>query len=342
MTGNPNAEVLTAKAPEPVASPASPQKRKRWVMALIWALSILLALCVGTAVGGGVVYGVMRIKDRSAASPRLPSVRTFRFGPGDSTVDVPTAGALIVEVTESSPADQAGLEEGDVIVAVEGQELDEERSLADRIAAFKPGDQVTLQVWKFAGQRTGRSFEVRVQLELGEHPERKGAAYLGVRFVPFPGANWWVEQGRPFGEFQFDCEGPECENLPFDERIMPFFRGLPLQRGAIVRSVVEGGPASNAGLQVGDVITAIDDEPVEDAPSLSETIQSMKPGDEIALEVYRPEDGREIEIRVTLGEHPDEEGKGYLGVEIGGFFHMERFWGDDEERSPFRFSVPRG
>ena len=46
MTEDQNAETYTAKAPEPEASPASsPKKGKRWVVPLIWALSILLALC---------------------------------------------------------------------------------------------------------------------------------------------------------------------------------------------------------------------------------------------------------------------------------------------------------
>jgi S1-C subfamily serine protease len=347
MTENQDVETLTAKASRPDLPAAVPPKRKRWVIALIWALSIVLALCVGAMVGGGVVYGVIRVKDRFATSRVLPSIRTFRFGPGESTVEVPTSGALIVEVTKGSPAEQAGLQVGDVIVAVNGQELDTEHDLAGQIAALKPGDEVTLQVWQFAGRRAGpdesfarRSSEVRVQL--GEHPERESDAYLGVSFAPFPGGSQWMERERPSGDFQFrfDCQGSECDQLPFGDGTMPFFRGMPFQNGVIVQRVVEDSPASGAGLQVGDVITTINGDPVEAPGSLSETIQGMKPGDEIALEVYRPEGEQEINIDVTLGEHPDNKGQAYLGVEIGGFFHMERSFEGDENLQPFRFFSP--
>jgi membrane-associated protease RseP (regulator of RpoE activity) len=333
MTENQDMETLTAKASEPDAPSAAPKKSRRWVKPLIWALSIVLALCVGTVVGGGVVYGVMRVRDRISLGAGIPSIRSYRFGPGDSTVDMPTFGALIVEVTDDSPAERAGLTQGSVILALDGRELDAERGLAERIAEFKPGDTVTLQVWEPAGRRTQRTSEVKVTL--GEHPEREGAAYLGVTFMPFPGGGPQMDWGRPFGEFHFDCEGSDCDKLPFDEHVLPFFQEGALQGGAIVQRVVADSPASDAGLQVGDVITAIDGEPVEDPEALSQTIKGMKPGDAIVLGVYRSESEREIEV--TLGEHPEDKNVAYLGLEIGGFFRMERHFEREEAPRSFRF-----
>lgn len=55
-----------------------------------------------------------------------------------------TAGALIVSVTPHSPADEAGLDENDVVTAVDGRKLDETVSLLDALAAGTPGDSVTL------------------------------------------------------------------------------------------------------------------------------------------------------------------------------------------------------
>jgi membrane-associated protease RseP (regulator of RpoE activity) len=178
---------------------------------------------VGAVVGGGAIYGVLRVKNRLVASPRLPQVQMFRFNQQKSPQGVPrelqqqvsTFGALIVEVTEGSPADQAGLEAGDIIIAVEGQELGEENDLADRIAEFEPGDTVTLRIQRSGRRRTEEPSEV--QVELGQDAEGTGVAYLGVSFVPFPGAGQWMERGRPFGEFEFhfDCEGDGCREFPF-------------------------------------------------------------------------------------------------------------------------------
>lgn len=63
-------------------------------------------------------------------------------------------GALIVTgsqpgevgVFKGSPADLAGLKENDVIIAVEGERLSEERALAERISDYRPGDVVTLSI----------------------------------------------------------------------------------------------------------------------------------------------------------------------------------------------------
>jgi membrane-associated protease RseP (regulator of RpoE activity) len=220
MTQEKNVETLEAKTPEPDMEPAAPSKGRRWVVPVIWALSIVLALCVGTVVGGGVVYGVMRVRGNRWAGTRLPMVPQFRPGPRDIPEDLPRRGvvpgeilfgALVVEVTDGSPAERAGLESGDVIVAVDDQELGQERDLADLIARYEPGDAITLQVRELSGRLDVRE----VTVSLGEHPERPGAAYLGVTFVPLPGGGMWRNRGHPFGdfEFHFECEGEDCPEM---------------------------------------------------------------------------------------------------------------------------------
>jgi putative serine protease PepD len=69
--------------------------------------------------------------------------------------------------------------------------------------------------------------------------------------------------------------------------------------GARVASVTEGGPAADAGLQDGDVITTFNGEPVDDATSLIVDIRSLRPGDVVPIVVQRG--GSEVELEVTLG-----------------------------------------
>lgn len=65
-----------------------------------------------------------------------------------------------------------------------------------------------------------------------------------------------------------------------------------------IEEVVEGSPASKAGLQAGDVIKEIDGMAVEKANSINEILLSKKPGDKVTMMVER--DGADLEIPVTL------------------------------------------
>jgi S1-C subfamily serine protease len=72
--------------------------------------------------------------------------------------------------------------------------------------------------------------------------------------------------------------------------------------GAGVAHVRGDGPAGDAGLEVGDVVTAIDGKPVGTADALVSAVDAHKPGDEVTLKVRR--DGRLRDVDVTLGTRP--------------------------------------
>jgi putative serine protease PepD len=79
---------------------------------------------------------------------------------------------------------------------------------------------------------------------------------------------------------------------------------VPTDEADGVDPVTPGGPAEQAGLEAGDVIVAIDGEPVTTADELIVKIRSHAPGDVITLTLL--EDGGEREIEVTLGERESE------------------------------------
>ena len=90
----------------------------------------------------------------------------------------------------------------------------------------------------------------------------------------------------------------------------------------IVRSVTEDSPAETAGLLRGDLITAVEGEPIEGPQDLVDAIGEHEPGDRVTLTVLQSGEEEEREVEVTLAEHPEEKGKTYLGVQIGGFFRL--------------------
>jgi Do/DeqQ family serine protease len=78
---------------------------------------------------------------------------------------------------------------------------------------------------------------------------------------------------------------------------------LPAARGAIVTSVQTGGPAEKAGVKRGDVITAVNNQPIADPNSLRNTVAAMAPGTKTTLTVLR--NGRDETLPVSLAELPD-------------------------------------
>jgi serine protease Do len=79
--------------------------------------------------------------------------------------------------------------------------------------------------------------------------------------------------------------------------------GLKKAVGAIVAEPQKNSPAVNAGIQAGDVITAVDGKPVNDARNLARTIGSMPPNTTVKLTIVRK--GEEKTINLTLGELPN-------------------------------------
>ncbi len=195
--------------------------------------------------------------------------------------DLLANGVFVLEVAADSPAAQAGLQAGDRIVAVDGESLTATADLAAIIARYRPGDTITLTVL-----RNGR--EQEIQVRLGSHPERPEAAYLGIRYG--------------------------AQALP--ERWPRFFEPQPGAQGARIDAVKVRTPADRAGLKPGEIIMAVDERPVADAAALAALLRRYQPGDTVTLTVRAADADVLRRVQVTLGEHPNERGRAYLGVEV--------------------------
>jgi S1-C subfamily serine protease len=249
----------------------------------------------------------------------------------------------VTEVSADSPAAKAGLKQGDVILAVGEAELSAEKSLADVVQGLKPGDEVTLKI-----ERDGKPQEIKVSL--GENPDKKGVAFLGIRFAPImagmmqlPGMQGMP--GMPGGGSRMPMPDRDGErgNAPFD-----FELPEGMENAAAVGEVVKGSPAEKAGLMQGDLITAANDKAITSPKDIVELVQASKPGDSVVLSVRRQGEAQPVEITVTLGENPDKKGAAYMGVALGSLIRMERMQPGNEGSMeilpglnlPFQFELP--
>ena len=79
--------------------------------------------------------------------------------------------------------------------------------------------------------------------------------------------------------------------------------GIHDEEGVLVTIVVENSPADDAGIRVGDVIVALESEPMHDIATLSATVKLYRPGD--AVEVIIQRDGELFATTVKLGSYND-------------------------------------
>jgi serine protease Do len=196
-------------------------------------------------------------------------VRIENVGPEDVDVfGLPrVAGVLVQDFTEGSPAERAGIQPGDVIVRVEGREVERTNQLQRAIAARQPGETVTIDVIRY-----GQARQVRVQLieapgvapppTAAASPERTGSGRLGIRVEELT-----QQRARQFG-----------------------FRDA----GGVV--VVEVGQYGAAGGRVGrgSRIRTVDRQQVTDVASFQRLLAARRPGEVISLGLETPDGARRI------------------------------------------------
>jgi len=125
---------------------------------------------------------------------------------------------------------------------------------------------------------------------------------IGIGFaIPVNMAKAVMEQLLKNGKVHRGMLGVTIQGIDAD---LAASLNLPAARGAIVTSVAAGGPAERAGIKRGDVITAINNQPVADNNSLRNQVASLGPNSNATVTFVR--NGREQTAQVTLTELPDQ------------------------------------
>ena len=130
-----------------------------------------------------------------------------------------------------------------------------------------------------------------------------GGGNIGIGFaIPSNMARTVMDQLMKTGRVRRGMLGVTIQSVTAD---LASSLSLPAARGAIITSVQSGGPAERAGLQRGDVITAINKQPVIDNNSLRNLVASLGPGS--TVEVTARRNGRDQSFQVPLAELPNKE-----------------------------------
>lgn len=204
-------------------------------------------------------------------------------------------GAIVNEVLGDSPADEAGINDGDVIISFDGQKVWDQDDLLDFIEEKKAGESVALELI-----RDGKSMTVNV--ELGKRPRSRGLFSSGRKYEQR--SNFRLAPGsgkvRRFGFSSGGYVGISLTTLT--EQLADYF-GVKGNEGVLITEVTEDSPAQEAGLKAGDVIIAIEDEEISDYSDVKEIVGESDKGDKLTFTILRNK--RKQKIEVEVGESED-------------------------------------
>lgn len=82
--------------------------------------------------------------------------------------------------------------------------------------------------------------------------------------------------------------------------------GVSVEQGVAVLAVEEGSPAEEAGIRTGDIMVALDGEPLASSEQLLARLRGFNPGETVTAELMR--EGETAEVEITLGERPTQAG----------------------------------
>jgi len=208
-------------------------------------------------------------------------------------------GAEVTMVDQDAPAGKAGLREHDVILTLNGTEVESQAQLRRMIKETPPGRVITLGI-----SRDGQPMSIKVQLadrrpkmKLGEGFNMQMPAIPAMPAMPaMPDFDVPVSIVIAHSSMR---SGLMVENIT--PQLGEFF-GVKNGDGVLIRSVEKGSRAEKAGFRAGDVIVKVNKQTVRDASDFSHALRGTS-GGSAAVTVIREK--REQTLTLTLPEKKD-------------------------------------
>lgn len=211
------------------------------------------------------------------------------------------AGARVLEVSPGGPAAEAGIQVGDVITSVAGQDITKEaspgRGLIERMNGLEPDVKVHVGVL-----RDGKPLNLEVKPRVAPQGMTQLGRERALGFAPPPGrpglADFPGPEMRQFVLERRDDGGTRFEGIEFatlSERLGGYFG---VKTGVLV---VRAGANSPWKLQDGDVILAIDGREPDSAQHAGRILRSYQAGEKLTLKVQRDRKAQNIEVTAPGG-----------------------------------------
>jgi serine protease Do len=178
-------------------------------------------------------------------------------------------GVWVESVTKDAAGDKAGVEDGDIVLSVDGKEVNTVQALQTAIASKHPGEVVALQIWR-------NRKEIAKKVTLGSRDEEGETVAEKVKSEK-DDSDTEVET-----EKSIDLKEIGVTVKAIDSKIK---KRYDVEKGVIVSDIEDLGPAQERGLRKGDVVTDMGDQKISTPEQFEKSIRKMKPGDAVMLRV---------------------------------------------------------
>lgn len=211
------------------------------------------------------VYNQLTSPDHKVSRGSIGVQFNVDSGPALARVYGVNAGVTISEVTAGSPAEQAGLQTGDTITAVNGKPIKNGDELISNISSTRPGTKVDLTV-----VRNGQPKDIKVTV---------------------------ADRAKLFNERTDEAENSDQEAAPSPNKMGIVVRsitpemaqrlGTPEGKGVQVTDVKADSFADDIGVQPGDVILQVNRQPVNSEDDFKKLTSQLKSGQDVAFLAHR-------------------------------------------------------
>ena len=224
------------------------------------------------------------------------------------------SGVEVTNVDSKSPADNAGIQRGDVILEFNGQKVVGGEHFIRLVRETPVGRKVAMKVF-----RGGSSLSITAAIGRRESPAVPHVSIFGD-----------CENGQPncidvqipkfnFRSLDFDIPRPNFVvknrglGIEIEEIGGQFAQHFGVKEGVLVRSVDADSPASKAGLLAGDVLVSIAGKPVQDMKDVRNALRAPQTGT-VSLEVMRNKSKRTLQLEASP---QDPQERGFRGRPVG-------------------------
>lgn len=189
------------------------------------------------------------------------------------------AGVEVTRVAPDSPADKAGLKEGDVVLQYNGTKVEGLEQLSRLVRETPVGRETKLDIFRNGAPLT-------LMARVGEHPLLPGMSDGFSFHMP--------DVPRTIQGLRSPMLGVEAESI--EGQLAQFFG---VNEGVLVRTVMKGSPAEKAGVKAGDVILRVDEAKVTTPPEISAHLRAAR-GKPVPVTIMR----EHKEISLTVDAEP--------------------------------------